>query len=110
MFLQDQPTYCANCLKDIQCPAPVASPEEKSSNGIGEQQKTGLNVSEGLTLLQNSSVMMLKELEYLRADIKEQQQSIQFLAEQVKTLVDALAEEQEDPDRPITTYMSGKPV
>jgi hypothetical protein len=91
------------------CPAPDASDEGKRSSGIGEQPLSGLNVSDGLTLLQNSSVMILKELEYQRKDIKEMQQSIQFLAQQVKTLVDALAEDA-DPDAPLTNYLSGKPV
>jgi hypothetical protein len=87
----------------MKCRAPVASPEEKSSNGIGEVPKNGLTDSENLTLLLRSS-------EDIRVRVKNIEDSIQFLAEQVKTLVDALAEEQEDPDRPITSYMSGKPV
>ena len=89
-------------LEKVPCLAPVASPEEKSSNGIGEAPRNGLTDSENLTLLLRSS-------EDIRVRVKNIEDSIQFLAEQVKTLVDALAEDS-DPDAPLTNYMSGKPI
>lgn len=117
LFMQNGPTYCGRCNLEITCPAPDASHEEKSSNSIGALLKSGPNDSEDLTLLLTRSgiVNQLMEnqadrLTAIEQSLMEQYKSIQFLAQQVKTLVDALAEEMEDPDRPITSYMSGKPV
>lgn len=94
---------------DNKCPAPPASDDVKSSSGIGQALLNGPLDSADLTQLLASSVMILKELGYQRQDIKDLQQTVKFLAEQVKTLVDALAEDQ-DPDMPLTTYMDGKPI
>ena len=99
--------------KENKCHAPVASPEGKSSSGIGNPLLNGPLDSVDLTQLQQNSeaiFMMSKALEYQTKKIESLEQGIKFLAEQVKTLVDALAEEQEDPERPITNYMSGRPV
>ena len=89
--------------EDGSCPAPVASHEEKSSSGIGNQPNNGPKEWASLTRL-----LMLSREQSSR--IIELEQAIKFLAEQVKTLVDALAEEQEDPDRQVTHYMSGKAI
>lgn len=91
------------------CHAPDASDEGRKSSGIGEQQSNGLLLTEGLIQLQQNSEEMFQYLRFQQKQIEELTASIKFLAEQVKTLVDALAEE-EDTDMPMTNYLSGKPI
>lgn len=88
--------------RNNQCPAPDASDDEKRSSAIGELLLNG-------PLYSVSLIQLLKNSESQQQQINELTKGIQFLAEQVKTMVDALAEDS-DPDAPIVTYMSGKPV
>ena len=111
LFEIGKPTFCANCAEEIViCPAPVASPEEKSYSAIGPMHLSGPSNTVDPIRAQAISEAVLNQIYQQKAEISELTKGIQFLAEQVKTLVDSLAEEQEDPDRPVTAYMSGKPV
>lgn len=89
-------------LERRSCPVPAASDDEKRSSDIGEALLIGQSVRDELTLLLRNSEKQQKQ-------INDMTEGIKFLAEQVKTMVDALAEDV-DPDRPLTTYMSGKPI
>lgn len=95
--------------KEQKCPAPDANDEGKSSPLTGEQQGTGPSVSESLTLLLSYSEKIYLEMMEQKNLINDLRGGMAYLADQVKTLVDALAEDQ-DPDEPITSYLSGKPV
>lgn len=82
--------------------APDASDDGKRSSGIGELPLSGLSDTAYL-------IQLLRNSERQELQINELNKSVQFLAQQVKTLVDALAENA-DPDAPLTNYMSGKPI
>jgi len=108
-FMRGRAPFCFSCNKDIKCHAPDASDEGKRSSGIGELPLNGQQAKEGLIQLLKNSEAMMNQMLIQAEQISELQQGIKFLAEQVKTLVDALAEDA-DPDAPLTNYMSGKPI
>jgi hypothetical protein len=113
--------YCTehfnSFVKGFKCPALPASDDVKNSKPIGPKPKTEPSDSDALTLRQHNSVnLILNALSSQAARITEQQHQIteltkgvEYLAQQVKTLVDALADEA-DPDAPLTTYMDGTPI
>lgn len=101
-FLKDRNLFCFSCNKDIKCPVPDVSLVETSSNAIGALPLNGLNVSESL-------IQLLKNSEIQQNQINELTKGVEYLAQQVKTLVDALAEDA-DPDAPLTNYLSGRPI
>ena len=95
---------------DNQCHALPALEDKQSSRPSGAKPKNEPSDSEDLTLRQSNSVKMILEMIQLQAvQINELTKGVEYLAQQVKTLVDALAEDQ-DPDAPLTHYMSGKPI
>lgn len=85
-----------------QCPAPDASDDGRKSIAIGEVLPNGRDVLDVLTQLLLNSEKQQNQIEELT-------RGMEYLAQQVKTLVDALAEDA-DPDQPITNYLSGKPI
>lgn len=85
--------------KESQC---LAQP---ASDG-GNASSTGL-VSPGHAPVDSKTLFRL--INSQSQQIQELNQSVQFLAEQVKTLIDGLAEDA-DPDEPPTMYMSGRPI
>lgn len=92
-----------------QCHAPPASDDVKNSKPIGPRPKTEHSDSDALIQLQSNTATILQIVQLQAAQIKDLQQAFQFLSTQVKTLVDALADEA-DPDAPLTTYMDGTPI
>lgn len=128
---QSLPALCHDCggsyvldkQQETICHAPDASDEGKRSSGIGEVPLSGLSVSADLTLLHQNSEKHLKVASNMlikiqslhdqvfmqNNQISDLQETVKFLAQQVKTLVDALAEDA-DPDAPLTTYMDGRPI
>lgn len=102
---------CDTCtIKDLKkCHAPDASNAEKESSGTGALPLGGQSMLAVLTqLLSNSEKMHLEMLDQ-KERINDLRNGMEYLASHVKTLTDALAEDQ-DPDQPISNYLSGKPV
>ena len=89
-------------MKDDKCPAPDASDEGKRSSATGVQQQIGQDAQDIL-------IQLLKITENQQSQIEELTKGVEYLAQQIKGLVDALAEEA-DPDEPRTTYLSGRPI
>jgi hypothetical protein len=101
-FEKDMLVICENCGGEIECHAPDASDEGKRSSGIGVPQQIGQSVPDVL-------IQLLKITENQQSQIEELTKGVEYLAQQIKGLVDALAEEA-DPDAPLTNYLSGKPI
>lgn len=102
-FRQGAVTLCSNCGQEFKlCNVLPASDDGKRSSGIGQAPDSGPNV-------QGVLILLLESIDLQKNRIDDLTNTVKFLAEQVKTLVDALADDT-DPDAPLTNYMSGKPI